>query len=131
MWHVLFVNEKIDQNWPNMTVTTLPRVGGHHPVPSLNSFGYSNVLGPQGIPAFYDQDDAQDDLDDPQGWGGDACGRVWDYCSTGLKSPPSMHAASLYVSSSSASTSFPPSSSPSSPSPSLASLSLSSFSSQL
>ena len=46
------------------------------------------MLGPQGTPDFYDQDDAQEDLDDQQGWGGDACGRVWDYCSTGLKSPP-------------------------------------------
>ena len=52
MWHVLFVNEKIDQNWPNMTVTTLPRVGGHHPVPSLNSFGYSNVLGRKAFRLF-------------------------------------------------------------------------------
>ena len=50
--------------------------------------GYSNVLGPQGSVSSYDQDDAQEDLDDQRGWGGDACGRVWDYCSTGLKSPP-------------------------------------------
>ena len=52
MWHALFC-KRIDQNRPNMTVAaaqkkTLPRIGGHHPVPSLSSFqqrdGYSNVL---------------------------------------------------------------------------------------